>query len=118
VRPTSWTTELVEGEPITVGQREWIPVVQVHSILRRRVTFGTTSSSGSGGGLIWLQPTAVIERLPGGSERRIAVPDQTGMVITGMLIGALALPILCLFVVGFMFLWRTSRRRLRPEASS
>jgi hypothetical protein len=97
-----------------MGQREWVPVVKVRSILRRGVTFGTASSSGRGAGLVWLQPAAVIERLPDGGERRIAIPDQTGMLVTGMWIGALALPLLCLFIVGLVFLWRTGRRPTSP----
>jgi uncharacterized spore protein YtfJ len=104
-----WRTDIVEGQPIKVGTGELIPVVKVRSIVRRGVTFGTQASRGSGGGLIWLQPLAVIERHPDGSERRIPIRDGSGEVIKTMLVGALALPVLYLLVVAFMFLWRKSR---------
>jgi hypothetical protein len=101
-----WKTELIEGDPIQVGQRQLIPVVKVRSIVRRRVTFGTQTASGGGGGLVWLQPLAVIERRSDGSEERFPIPDEAGMAIRGMLLGALALPILYLFIAGLAFLWR------------
>jgi hypothetical protein len=110
VRQKPWTTELIEGEAIKVGQRALVPIVKVRSILRRRVTFGTESSSGGGGGLVWLQPVAVIERRPDGSEQRIAIRDETGTAIRGMLIGALALPIFYFIAATLAFLWRKSRR--------
>lgn len=104
-----WRTDVVEGQPIKVGARELIPVVKVRSIVRRGVTFGTQASRGSGGGLIWLQPLAVIERHADGSERRIAIRDESGEALKAMLVGALALPVFYLVVVAFMFLWRKSR---------
>ena len=101
-----WKTELIEGEPIQVGQRQLIPIVRMRSTVRRQVTFGTQESSGGGGGLVWLQPVAVIERRPDGSEEHIAILDETGTAIKGMLIGALTLPLLYLLVASLVFLWR------------
>jgi len=83
-----------------------IPIVKVRSIVRRRVTFGTQASNGGGGGLVWLQPVAVIERRSDGSEQRLPIPDEAGMAIRGMLLGALALPILYLLVASLAWLWR------------
>jgi hypothetical protein len=111
VRQTPWSTELIEGEPIKVGRRELIPVVKARSIVRRQVTFGTESSNGGGGGLVWLQPVEVIERRPDGSEEHVAIPDETWTAIKRMLIGALALPILYFVVATLAFLWRRKRRR-------
>lgn len=110
MRCRPWVTELIESEPITVGRREWVPVVRVRSIVRRQVTFGTASSRGSGSGLVWLQPAFVIERLPDGSQGRIAIPDVTGTIVKEMLIGALVLPALCLVFVSLTFLWRMAHR--------
>lgn len=104
-----WQTEFIEGDPIKVGQREFVPVVKVRSLLRRQVTFGTEASNGGGGGLIWLQPVSVIERGPDGTEERIPINDETGMAIQWMLIGALVLPTLYLFIASLAFLWRRSR---------
>ena len=110
MRHRPWAVKLVEGDPIMVGRRELIPVVRVRSILRRQVTFGTASSGGNGSGVVWLQPVEVIERLPDGSQRRIAIPDTSGTIAKGMLIGALALPALCLVIVSLKLLWRTTHR--------
>ncbi len=101
-----YKTELIEGDPIQIGQRQLVPVVKMRSFIRRQVTFGTEASNGRGGGLVWLQPTAVIERRIDGSEERIRVLDQTGAAIQRMLIGALALPIFYLVIVILMLLWR------------
>lgn len=101
-----WKTELIEGDPIQVGERQLIPVVRMRSLIQRQVTFGTESSSGRGGGLVWLQPVAVIERWPDGSEQRVSISDETGTVIKGMLIGALFLPIVYLLFTFMAFLWR------------
>lgn len=101
-----WKTELIRGDPLHVGERQLIPIVKVRSIVRRRVTFGTHASNGAGGGLVWLQPVAVIERRSDGSEERFPIPDEAGMAIRMMLLGALALPILYLFIAGLAWLWR------------
>lgn len=106
-RQQPWATKLVNGQPIKVGQRELIPVVRMRSIMRREVTFGTKASRGRGGGLVWLQPVAVIVRQPDGSdEQYVTIPDETGTAIEGMLMAALALPALYLLVASLMFLWR------------
>jgi hypothetical protein len=104
-----WKTDILEGDSYQIGQRELIPVVKMRSIIRRQVTFGTHNSSGYGGGLVWLKPLAVIERKPDGSEHCIAVVDETGTAITGMLIGALALPIIYAIVAGLASIWRRQR---------
>jgi len=106
---TPWRTDILEGDSYHIGQRELIPLVKVRSIIRRQVTFGTQSSSGYGGGLVWLKPVAVIERKPDGSEHRIAVIDETGTVIKGMLIGALTLPIIYAIVAGLASILRRGR---------
>jgi uncharacterized spore protein YtfJ len=104
-----WKTELIEGDPVQIDGRQLIPVVKVRSMLRRQVTFGTAASSGGGGGLVWLQPVAVIERQSDGSEERFPITDEAGMAVRGMLIGAMVLPILYLFIASAAFLWRRSR---------
>jgi hypothetical protein len=101
-----YKTEVIEGDPIQIGQRQLIPVAKMRSVIRRQVTFGTEASNGRGGGLVWLQPTAVIERRLDGTEERIPIADETGAAIQRMLIGALALPILYLAIVVLMFVWR------------
>lgn len=102
-----YRTEVIEGDPVQIGQRQLIPVAKMRSVIRRQVTFGTEASNGRGAGLVWVQPTAVIERRPNGTEERIPIPDETGAAIQRMLVGALALPVLYLVTVILMLLWRT-----------
>lgn len=104
-----WETKILEGDSYQLDDRELTPVVQMKSIFRRQVTFGTSNSSGYGGGLIWLKPIAVIERNPDGSERHIAIVDKTGMARKGMLIGAAILPIAYAIVAGLAFIRRHQR---------
>jgi hypothetical protein len=104
-----WHTQLIEGAPLKVGQREYIPQVLARSIIRRRVTFGTQASYGRGGALVWLQPLAVIERRPDGSQQRIVIPDETNQALKMMFLGALALPVLYVLVVTLVCLWRRSQ---------
>ena len=104
-----WKTELIEGDPMQIDGRQFIPVMKARSILRRQVTFGTGASSGGGGGFVWLQPVAVIERQSDGSEESFPITDETGMAIRGMLTGAMVLPILYLFIASAAFFWRRRR---------
>jgi hypothetical protein len=108
-RQQPWHTQLIEGAPIQVGQREYVPQILARSIIRRRVTFGTQASFGRGGALVWLQPLAVIERRPDGSQQRIAIPSETDQAIKMMFLGALALPVLYALVVTLMCVWRRAR---------
>ena len=106
-----WKTELIEGEPVQVGERQLVPVVKMRSLIRRQATFGTDGSGGGGGGLVWLQPEAIVERRPDGTEERFSITDETGTAIRGMLIGAMVLPIVYAFVVSLALLWRRSRSK-------
>ena len=106
-----WKTEIIKGDPIQVGERQLIPVVKMRSLIRRQVTFGTESSNGGGGGVVWLQPVAVIERQDDGPDLRVPISAETGTAIKGMLIGALSLPALYLFCASVAFVWRRLRAR-------
>lgn len=108
-RQQPWHTQLIEGAPLKVGQREYVPQVLARSIIRRRVTFGTQASFGRGGALVWLQPLAVIERRPDGSQQRIIIHSEADQAIKMMFLGALALPVLYALVATFMYLWRRTR---------
>jgi hypothetical protein len=99
-------SELVRGTPIQVMEAELIPLIRVRSLVRREVMFGTQTSNGTGVGLVWLKPVAVIQRLPDGVENRIPIYDAAGLAVQGMLIGALALSVLCLVATVLAQFWR------------
>ena len=101
-----WSTQVFEGEPIQVGRRQLIPVVKMRSVVRRQITFGTNSAQGSGAGFVWMQPVAVIEQRADGSQQRISIVDQNAAAVQGLLISALALPLLYVVVLVLKSLWR------------
>lgn len=98
-----WTVEEIAGDPVELHGREFIPLVKRTARIWRRLTFGTHRSETRGGGLVWLQPVALIERRPDGGERRIPIPDPTRAALGGMLAGALALPLIFLLVTVLVF---------------
>jgi hypothetical protein len=79
---------ITQGEPLRVGQREIVPEARVTWWMRRRATIRLDGASGWGGGRVSLQPTALIERGPGG-ERRIPIRDETARLLIGVAVGAL-----------------------------
>ena len=113
-----WTVEEIAGDPIVLHGREFIPVVKRTSRVWRRVTFGTHRSEVRGGGLVWLQPAALIERRPNGEERRIAIPDPTRAALGGMLVSVLALPLIFLIVTVLIAVlrWRFSKSDDSPPS--
>jgi hypothetical protein len=115
-RQKPWHSQLIEGAPIKIGQREYVPQVLARSIIRRQVTFGTQASCGRGGVLLWLQPLSVIERRPDGSQQRIVITDETNQAIKMMFLGALTLPVLYIIVAVFMFAWRRTRSTQTKQA--
>jgi uncharacterized spore protein YtfJ len=85
--------QTVRGEPIKVGGREIIPEARLTWMMQRHATFGLQDSSGYGGAIVTIQPTAVIEQ-GAGRTRRISIHNQTDQLLWGLLVGALALPLL------------------------
>lgn len=83
----------VRGEPIKIGNREIIPEAKLTWMMHRRATFGLQDSSGYGWAIVTIQPTAVVEQGPE-RARRIPIHNQTGQLLWGLLVGALALPFL------------------------
>jgi hypothetical protein len=70
-------TDIVEGEPISVGEKELAPLAKVTSFTRDmgegeskgRVSFAT------------IKPVAVLERNPGEATRFIPIRDTTGEIV-------------------------------------
>jgi len=70
----------VSGEPIPVGDREFVPEVKVSGFARTQ----RGRAAGIGVGVLQAVPVAVIERHSGG-ERRIPIPDATGQALRAIL---------------------------------
>jgi hypothetical protein len=86
-------TQVVEGEPIRVGERELVPVVRVTARGRRRALVGPHRLAGHGWGFVRLRPVAVLERSEAG-ERRFPIRDRTAEVLGGLLLAAFVIPLL------------------------
>jgi uncharacterized spore protein YtfJ len=86
-------SEVVEGEPIRVGERELVPVVRVTTRVRRHAFVGTGRLAGQGWGLVRLQPVAILERGEA-DERRIPIHDRTAQALSGLLLAAFIIPLL------------------------
>jgi uncharacterized spore protein YtfJ len=86
-------TEIVEGEPIHVGERELVPVVRVTTYARRRAFVGSGRLAGQGWGFVRMQPVAIMERSEAG-ERCIPIQDKTAQTLSGLLLAALIIPLL------------------------
>lgn len=72
----------IEGEPITVGEKELVPVARVLSV-----------SIGEWGGFVRIKPVAVLETTPQGRQR-ILIPDATMRILAAIFLVGLALPLI------------------------
>ena len=85
--------ETVEGNPIRVGGRQLIPIVQMTSYARRYALVGTNRLACRGGGFAHLRPVAVVERDEEG-ERQLPIQDRTKYILSGLLLAAFIIPLL------------------------
>ncbi|UCC64532.1 MAG: hypothetical protein JSV36_05615 [Anaerolineae bacterium] len=92
---------LIEGAPVTVGEKRLTPVVRAISWYRRGATVRQGGSSGFGAMAVWLQPVAVLEETPDG-RRRIPIYDQTGRALLGWALVALAVPVVLSLLLRFL----------------
>jgi hypothetical protein len=92
------TSEVVEGEPIRVGEREIVPVVRVTSHSERRAFVGNQRSGGYGWQFVHVRPIAILERSEA-AERQIPIQNQTARALGGLLLAALIIPVLLGVVV-------------------
>jgi len=91
-------TEVVEGKPIRLGERELVPVVRVTSHVRRRAFVGSDRVSAQGWGFVRMRPVAILERDEAG-ERRIPIEDKTAQALGGLLLAAFIIPLLLALAV-------------------
>jgi len=70
-------TEVVEGAPRKIGEKEIVPLARVTSFTRN---FGK-GESGWLGLFVRIKPLAVLERTPDKGTRRIPVRDVTGEIM-------------------------------------
>jgi hypothetical protein len=86
-------TDVVQGEIIEVGDREFVPVVRRVTGVRRTAVIGTTTHSAWGGGFAHLRPVGLIERREN-EELFISIPDRTRQLLAGFATAAVAVPLL------------------------
>jgi uncharacterized spore protein YtfJ len=83
---------LVEGTPVTVGEKKLTPVMRAISWYERQATVRQDSVNGFGFGAAWLQPVAVLEETADG-VRHIPIRDETGRAMLRLFVVALAVPL-------------------------
>lgn len=83
---------LVEGAPVTVGEKKLTPVMRAISWYQRQATVQQDSVNGFGFGAAWLQPVAVLEETADG-VRHIPIRDETGRAMLRLFVVALAVPL-------------------------
>ena len=86
-------SEMIAGEPIQVGERRLVPLVQVTTRGQRRALVGADRVTGEGWGFVRLRPVAVLERSEEG-ERRLPIQDKTAQWMGGFLLAAFIIPLL------------------------
>lgn len=86
--------KLLYGEPIRVGDKQTIPEARLTGLMSRRAVFGMQNEAAANGwALVRIQPTALIEH-DRRRTRRIPIYDRTMQLLGGLLLGALAVPLL------------------------
>jgi uncharacterized spore protein YtfJ len=76
------SVKTLKGEPITVGEKEIVPLARVISV-----------SIGRWGGFVRIKPVAVLETTLQG-VRRIPIPDATMRVLAAIFLAGLMLPLM------------------------
>lgn len=84
-------TETVEGDPIHVEGREFVPLVRMTSQVRRTAVLSNGGVEAHGWGFVQLRPVALLDRSDDGGWR-LAIHDQTARWIRGLLLVALVVP--------------------------
>lgn len=90
--------KVIEGDPIHVGERHLVPLVQVTGHSRRRAFVGSDHLGGQGCQFVHMRPVAILER-DGTDERRVLIRDETARVIGRLLLIALFVPLLAALIV-------------------
>ena len=86
-------SEMIAGEPIQVGERRLVPLLQVTTRGQRRALVGADRVTGEGWGFVRLRPVALLEQSEGG-ERRLPIHNKTAQWMGGFLLAAFIVPLL------------------------
>lgn len=89
IRPKTFRTETVCGEPYHIEGRKLTPVARVVTFGKAKGTIGADAVSGFGGGFVRVTPLAILEETDEG-ERRIPLTDATSNAVKGMVVAVLA----------------------------
>jgi hypothetical protein len=84
--------EIIQGPPLTVGEREIVPETEVWTLQAKQVGLKGHAASGGGVWWSWSRPTVLIERGPAG-ERRVRINDVNLQLEIALIIAAIVLPL-------------------------
>jgi hypothetical protein len=85
--------EIVQGQPLHVGDREIVPEAEVWSWQTKQLGLSGPGASGGGAWWSWSRPTALIERIAD-RERRVRINDLNLQFEIALIAAAIVLPIL------------------------
>jgi hypothetical protein len=84
--------ETIQGQPLRVGDREFVPEAEVWSLQVKQLGLQENSTSGGGVWWSWSRPTALIERGPEGA-RRVRISDVNLQLEIALIVAAIVLPV-------------------------
>lgn len=92
---------VVEGVPVTVGEKKLTPVMRAISWHQRQATVRQDGVNGFGFGAAWLEPVAVLEETTNG-VRHIPIRDETGRAMLRLFAIAVAVPLVLRLLSWFL----------------
>jgi hypothetical protein len=84
--------EIIQGQPLRVGDREIVPEAEVWSFQAKQIGLQENGASGGGAWWSWSRPTTLIERTPDG-VRRVRINDVNLQLEIVLLVAAIVLPV-------------------------
>lgn len=107
-------SEVIEGRPIRIRDRELVPLVRVTSWVKRGAALRGQDVGAHGYGFVHLKPVGVVER-DGASRRQLAIHDRTCRALWVLAVTVFLVPWVAVLLV---YLARRSSGPARPNQSA
>jgi hypothetical protein len=108
--------EIIQGQPLQVGEREIVPEAEVWSFQAKQLGLQGRGASGGGVWWSWSRPTALIERGPAGA-RRVRVTDVNLQLEIALIVAAIVLPVVLTIFTRWANRSSDERRELTTRAT-
>lgn len=91
-------TDLVQGEPIRIHDRELVPLVRIRSRVKRQASLRGDKVSGRGRGFVHMTPVGILEQREGRNHYH-PIGDRTTRTILALFLTGLLVPLLLALLV-------------------